>query len=316
MSTQIARSATLEVDFQNKIINNTAARVLLPDGREYVPTVSLSGEMMDRFKEEALGDFWHTENDQMQALFFYSDNYLYCQRKKKKFDFVGQQEVYSTYTFTGYTEEQVIELEKKVRTFIEAQNTARLYDVETRLGKIDEEFLFFESTWLKRMQEKNSILAVTDWRMSADVAEKYEGERDQWVKYRQAIRDLKFGEPKDYDTPLAFFRAIKTFKFPIDPKFYRQMYPDGLDNDGNAAPAYLESDDQFVARDTDSSSDLVESKLVNISTMRQNYLKSKKIVTTEVKEMMKLLRLEDFVEAGIDYTQIYTEEDVNDLVGE
>jgi len=26
------------------------------------------------------------------------------------------------------------------------------------------------------------------------------------------------------------------------------------------------------------------------------------------------LRLEDFVEAGIDYTQIYTEEDINDLV--
>jgi len=313
MTTQLARSATLEVDFQNKIINDTSARVLLPDGREYVPTVSLSGEMMDRFKEEALGEFWHTENDQIQALFFYSDNYLYCQRKKKKFDFAQQQQVYSTYTFTGYTEEQVIELEKKVRNFITAQNTARLYDVEARLQKIDEEFLFFESTWLKRMNEKNSILAVTDWRMSPDVEEKYEGERDLWVRYRQEIRNLKFGEPRDYPTPLDFFRAIKTFKFPIDPKFYREAYPDGLDKDGNAV-AYLSTDDQWVSRDTDSSRDLIESRLTNISTMRQNYLQSKKVVSTEVKEMMKLLRLEDFVEAGIDYTQIYTEEDVNDLV--
>jgi len=313
MTTQLARSATLEVDFQNKIINNTSARVLLPDGREYVPTFSISGEMLDRFKEEALGEFWHTENDQLQALFFYSDNYLYCQRKKKKFDFVSQQQVYSTYTFTGYTEEQVIELEKKVRNFITAQNTARLYDVESRLSKIDEEYLFFENTWLKRMQEKNAILAATDWRMSPDVEEKYDGERALWIRYRQEIRNLKFGEPTDYPTPLDFFRAIKTFKFPIDPKFYREMYPDGLDNDGNAVE-YLSTDDQWVARDTDSSRDLIESRLTNISTMRQNYINSKKLVSSEVKEMMKLLRLEDFVEAGIDYTQIYTEEDINDLV--
>ena len=313
MTTQLARSATLEVDFQNKIINDTSARVLLPDGREYVPTVSLSGEMMDRVKEEALGEFWHTENDQIQAVFFDSDNYWYCQRKKRKFDFAQQQQVYSTYTFTGYTEEQVIELEKKVRTFIGAQNTARLYDVETRLQKIDEEFLFFESTWLKRMNEKNSILAVTDWRMSPDVEEKYEGERDLLIRYRQEIRNLKFGEPKDYPTPLDFFRAIKTFTFPVDPKFDREMYPNGLDNDGNPVE-YLSTDDQWVSRDTDSSRDLIESRLTNISTMRQNYIKSKKVVTAEVKEMMKLLRLEDFVEAGIDYTQIYTEEDINDLV--
>lgn len=313
MTTKLARSATLEVDFQNKIINDTSARVLLPDGREYVPTYSISGDMLDRFKEEALGEFWHTENDQLEALFFYTDNYLYCQRKKKKFDFAQQQQVYSTYTFTGYTEEQVVELEKKVRNFITAQNTARLYDVEARLQKIDEEYLFFEHTWLKRMQEKNWILASTDWRMSPDVLEKYEGERDLWIRYRQEIRDLKFGEPRDYPTPLDFFRAIKTFKFPIDPKFYREMYPDGLDNDGNPV-AYLSTDDQWVARDTDSSTDLISSRLTNISTMRQNYIKSKKVVAAEIKAMMQQLRLEDFVEAGIDYTQIYTEEDINDMV--
>ena len=38
-----------------------------------------------------------------------------------------------------------------------------------------------------------------------------------------------------------------------------------------------------------------------------------KFVLNQVKEMMKLLRVEDFIEGGVDYTTIYTEEELNDL---
>ncbi len=47
--------------------------------------------------------------------------------------------------------------------------------------------------------------------------------------------------------------------------------------------------------------------------MRQDYTKAERTTTSAVKEMMKLLQLEDFVEGGIDYTKIYTEEDLNDM---
>ena len=47
--------------------------------------------------------------------------------------------------------------------------------------------------------------------------------------------------------------------------------------------------------------------------MRGGYLQSKKTVTAEVKKMMQELQLEDFVEGGIDYNDVYTEDEVNDL---
>jgi len=163
------------------------------------------------------------------------------------------------------------------------------------------------------LQERNLILSVTDWRILPDVVDKYPGEKAMWQKYRQTIRELTFKDPTEYNTPLEFFRSIKEFKWPIDPKNYWEQYPDGLDDNGNPVE-YLATDDQWVERDTESSRDLIESRLYHISTMRQNYLKEERTVRSEVKKMMQELRLEDFIEGGIDYTKIYTEDELNDMV--
>lgn len=313
MTERIARSVLLEVDFQNKFILDTSKTYVVPeDGRVRTPSINLDKDMMERFLE-SMDPFWHTENDKLEALVFYSDNVLYCQRKKLKYDFASGQKVYSTYTFTGYTTQQVIDLRTKIETFIKAQDLTRIIKIERSLQKVDENILFFEKTYLKRMQERSAMLAACDWRILPDVVDTYEGEKDRWIYYRAKLRELKFKDPTEYETPLAFFRAIKTLKWPIDPKTYNEQYPGGLDNDGNPVE-YLATDDQWVERDTDASRDLVESRLSHISTMRQNYINSRKIVASEVKEMMKNLRLEDFVDAGIDYTKIYTEGEIDDLV--
>ena len=309
----IVKKPLLEVDFQNRFILDSSKLVVLPDGRAISPSMDVDKDMLDRFLE-SMDSFWHTSNDQLQALIFYSNNDLFCQRKKLKYDFASGQQVYSTYTFTGYTEQQITDLFNKINTFIDAQKTTKILKVERSLQKIDEQLLFFEKTYLKRIQEKNTILAACDWRVLDDVVDTYEGEKDMWRAYRQKLREISFKDPTEYQTPLEFFRAIKTFKFPVDPKTYREMYPDGLDESGNPAPAYLESDDQWVERDTESSRDLVESRLSHITSMRQGYLESRRVVAAEVKAMMKELRLEDFVDAGIDYTKIYTEDEINDLV--
>lgn len=312
MSIIKAGSCELEVDFLNKVIFDTSKSVDVGGGQITIPLIQINGEILDRFRE-CVDGLWHSENDQLESLHFYTDGTLFCQRKKLKYDFANQQQVYSTYTFTGFTSEQAQELRDKISLLIEAEKVVRIIKVEGHLSKIDDQILFFEKTYIKRMEEKNSILAATDWRVLPDVVESYSGEKDLWITYRQKIRELVLSNPEDYPTPLEFFKAIKTLKWPVDPKIYRDLYPDGLNAAGETVP-YLSTEDQFVERDTESSRDLVESRLGHIYSLRQNYINSRRVVAAEVKEMMKLLRLEDFVEAGIDYTKIYTPEEINDMV--
>ena len=49
---------------------------------------------------------------------------------------------------------------------------------------------------------------------------------------------------------------------------------------------------------------------------RERSTESRKRVSSEVLELAKLLRIEDFVENGIDYTTFVIEEDLDDLAAE
>jgi len=305
------KKTVLELDVLNSIIVNPTASVTLDNGATTFPTFNIASEFMGRFLE-SLDSFWHTENDQLQALSFYADGTLYCQRRKLKYDFASGQKVYSTYVYTGYTNDQIAELKQKVESFFGAVHVIKELKINKYVEKIDKEYLFFEKTYLKRRREKNDILIATDWRVLPDVADTYEGEKDLWIEYRRTIRGLLLKSPTEFESGLAFFKYISTMKWPVDPKNYREMYPDGLSKEGTPV-AYLSTDDQWVERETDSSRDLIESRLQNIISLRQNYLTSERKTTKLVKDIMKELRLEDFVEGGVDYTKIYTEEDINEL---
>ncbi len=312
MAEYVDKTCKLEVDFLNCMVLDTSNVITLDDGNKIPNSAQkYDKEVLTRFLE-SLDVFWHDEKDQLQYLSFYSDNTLFCQRKKYKYDFANGQQVYSTYTFTGFTEEQVSDLYDKVLAFIDAHAVVKEIKVNKYVTKVDENILFFEKTYLKRVGEKNAILAATDWRILPDVVDSYPGEKDRWIFYRQKVRSLVIPSLEDHPTPLDFFKAIKTLRWPMDPKNFRDLYPDGVNVDGDVVE-YLATDNQWVERETDSSRDLIESRLSNIIAMRQDYAKAERTTTTAVKEMMKLLRIEDFVEGGIDYNKIYTQEELNDM---
>tara|TARA_Y100000385_G_C13101048_1_gene644523 strand:- start:661 stop:1602 length:942 start_codon:yes stop_codon:yes gene_type:complete len=311
MAEYVNRDSILEVDFLNLIVIDANKTFLLNDGSKVLSTQKFEKDVMVRFLEN-LDPFWHTETDQLQTLSFFSDGSLFCQRKKQKFDFVNDRKVYTTYTFSGYTTEQVSDLQDKVLTFLDANRVVKEIKINKYVTKVDDSILFFDKTYLKRLQERNAILTSTDWRILPDVVDTYAGEKDRWILYRQTIRALGIKPVAEYATPLEFFKAVRSLKWPIDPKNFKDLYPDGVDVDGNVVE-YLGTDTQWVERDTDSSRDLVESRLSHIIAMRQDYVKSERVVSTAVKEMMKLLKLEDFVEGGVDYNKIYTTEDLNDM---
>ena len=50
-----------------------------------------------------------------------------------------------------------------------------------------------------------------------------------------------------------------------------------------------------------------------VNELRAKYKNSTTVVQKEMRDMMKTLRVEDFVDGGIDYTKIYTQEEIDAL---
>ena len=56
--------------------------------------------------------------------------------------------------------------------------------------------------------------------------------------------------------------------------------------------------------------------MASVIEWRDRSTNAKRNVAQSVEELMKLMRVEDFVENGIDYSEFYDEEDINDLATE
>tara|TARA_B100000029_G_scaffold1241_1_gene1412 strand:- start:3594 stop:4550 length:957 start_codon:yes stop_codon:yes gene_type:complete len=312
------RSAIIEFDCLNNQLRYLEDLYVSPNGeRTIVPTFKIDEQLKDRFLENYLDSFWHSEKDQLEHIVFYSDGSAQCQKRKLRYDFNTESQYWESYAFTDMSAEQIQNLCMTFKNLLNTQTIVKEFNIENRIKKVDENLLFFDQTLGKRIGERDQLLSVTDWRVLPDIEDSYVGEKDEWIKYRVELRKLCKQGVDDYDTPLELFKSITEMKWPVDPKIYREKYPNGQDANGNAVE-YLKADDdnQWVERETDSSTDIIHSKLLNIGELRQRYADTNKIVTQEVREMMQLLKYEDFVEGGIDYTRVYTQDEIDALNAE
>lgn len=313
----VTRAPLLEVDFLNDLAVHFDAKYVHPDTNVMeVPNYPLKSEMKEQFLSDVVGTYWHTDQDKLDTVIFYNDGSVYCQRRKLKYDFDTSSQYWDTYHFNTPTNVEIVDLYNNIIVYLQGLEVCRKFEVIGKTQSIDEELMFFDQTYSNRLIERNKILAMTDWRVLDDVDDSYVGEKDEWKKYRQALRDTAIAKPSDYDTPLDFFKEMTTMKWPVDPKNYRKEYPNGQDANGDAVE-YLKADDdkQWVPDWEDSSVDMLHSKLVNINELRQKYRDANVIVKKEVRDMMKLLKMEDFVTNGIDYTKVYTQEEIDAMGG-
>ncbi len=309
------RSAIIEFDCLNNQLRYLEDLYVSPNGeRTIVPTFKIDEQLKDRFLENYLDSFWHSEKDQLEHIVFYSDGSAQCQKRKLRYDFNTESQYWESYAFTDMSAEQIQNLCMTFKNLLNTQTIVKEFNIENRIKKVDENLLFFDQTLGKRIGERDQLLSVTDWRVLPDVEDSYVGEKDMWKKYRAEIRKLVVKDPTEYATPLDFFRAIKTMKWPVDPKIFFTKYPDGKDSDGLDVEYLKEGDDtQWVERETESSRDLMDSKLNNIGELRQRYVNSRRIVKQRVQDIMKLMRVEEIIDGGVDYTTMYTEEEINDM---
>ena len=308
------RRSVLEIDLLNSLVIDATHILDLPNGTSINQPIKILPDVMERFKTEVVGDTFHMEGDELQHVIFYSDDTAIIQRKKLKYDFATDSATAVQYIFNGATKEQILALKARVIDLISASRVVREKQIQNKIVKISEEQLFYDVKMNKRLEERKAMLKGSDWRVLPDIEDSYEGEKEMWKKWRKTLREMPVFTAT-YEDNLALFKALHHMKWPIDPSIFRQAFPDGVDKDGNPVE-YLGTDDQWTKRDIDASKDYVGDRMASVIEWRDRSTNAKRNVAQSVEELMKLMRVEDFVENGIDYSEFYDEADINDLATE
>jgi len=281
------KTAILEADFLNDFIISHPKKLRLDE------------DLKQKFLTTAIDPFWHSDKDQLDYFTYYNNGTYYCQRKKLKYDFKENINYWSTYTFTGASLEQAKELSDKIKDLVSVILEVKILKYDLEVEKIDEESIFFDQRYAKKLIEKNEMLAASDWRVLPDVEDSYPGEKDMWIKWRSTLRKETVKPPTDFERGLDFLQYLYQIKWPIDPKIYREKYP-------NSEVEYLSTDDQWVEYDSLASSDFVSSRIVNLAKIANNYTESYRKVSQSTLNMMKLLDIDEI--APVDWSIYYTDD--------
>lgn len=251
MEQQILRP-NIEVDFLNKYIfrpSNDATEFSVSNVKTIDP------KLLEKFFEN-VDSFWHSENDQLQYFLYYNTGEYICQRKKLKYDFQTKTNYWQTYNFKNVSQDKVNELYDQLQALVILNSDVKRFLAINEVKEVGQEAVFFERRLIKKLAEKNAMLGSSDWRILPDVVDTYPGEKDMWIRWRSTLRSEVIRKPQEFEDKLEYLKYLFNVKYPIDPKLYRQAYPEGKDSDGNNVE-YLSTEDQWVKYDTEASSDFI-----------------------------------------------------------
>jgi len=313
------RQILIEVDFINNVIIDAGYveqynPLLLgnnkPKRRELDPVLK------EKFLE-TVDPFWHTEKDSLVHFSLYDDGYYFCQRRKLKYDFNTESTYYNDYNFKGATREQAEEFARSLEDLREVVVEVKNLVVENTVKEIDKEVIFYEQRYFKIRRQRESLLNNTDFRVLPDFPESYEGEKDQWIAWRKYIREDTLKKPSDpmfHDengepSGLAYWKYTCDIKFPVDPKIYRRMYPNGFLDDGvTPAPAFMDVNDpdQWVKQEVEASTDFFNANEMNMYNLAGRGTPAKKRITENVLSLMKELAVDDII--PVDWDRYFTDD--------
>jgi hypothetical protein len=295
-STPIIRKPLLQLD----LINNTILQA--PNGAttlsDFDTTTLQRLEFDDALKNkffELIGDFWHTSEDTLDFFSYYNDATYMAQRNRQKYDFQSESIYWSEYQFKGGSDEQAKQV-YNIALALFAVAAKRKTDLALKKTEaLDKEINFFDSKWMKRLRERQLMLSASDWRVLPDIEDSYEGERAMWIAWRAKIRSIAVPTPAQYEDKLEFARTLFDQVYPIDPKNYRKLYPNGMLEDGvTPAPAFMDPDDadQWTNYDDDASSDFLDSRMINKLMYAKQRAAGTKRVKRQVLDIIKLMQVE------------------------
>jgi hypothetical protein len=271
-----------------------------------------SDELKAKFYEQ-IDSFWHTDEDLLLFFAYNSDDTFYAQRNRQKYDFASESSYWNEYQFKGGTVEQAKAVYNTALALFIAAAGVKTAATLKKLDGVEKEYSFFDAKWLKRLREKRMMLSASDWHVLPDVEDSYEGEKQRWMDWRAKVRAIGIPNPKDFPSPLDFAKSLYQQVFPIDPKNYLKLYPDGKLEDGvTDAPAFMDADDasQWTNYDDDASSDFLDSRMLSQLIYARSRVTSTKLIKKEILDIIKEMKVTE-IYPDFDY-ELFKEEEEED----
>lgn len=216
----------------------------------------------------AISADWHDPGkDEIEHLLLYNDKKYLCQRKKLRFDFATETTSWKTYLYKDGPVADVERIRDIVETVVVIQKEVKMYETMQRARELNLEDLnyYYDHKWYKKMNEIHKMLLYSDFRVLPDTPVKYDGEKDDWVKWRHEMRNLLPDNPREeFADNFEMFKFIQTLKYPIDPRRYLAKYP-------NRDVEYLSTDDQYQKYDFEASSDFVSKTQMSLIEFLESY---------------------------------------------
>ncbi len=162
-----------------------------------------------------IGDYWWTDNDELAFVTIYTDMTLYCERKKKAWNYRTGSSTFTGYEFTAPTKEQTQTLYNQLSNKFETLRIEKLKAEKDKIsGILTEEYSGLISSFKgmrTRMLLDSDYTQLADSPFSAD-------DKALWATYRQYLRDM----PAD---PAWLSNDVFKVDFPITPTDYLTLDP-------------------------------------------------------------------------------------------
>lgn len=285
----------IEIDFLNKY-------VFTPTNDLASSTTSgktINENLLEKFFDN-IDPFWHTEKDQLQYFIHYNNGEYFCQRKKLKYDFATKTNYWQTYNLKNVPENKIAELLERIQAFVILNTDVKKFLAIKEVKEIGQESLFYERRLIKKISEKNAMLSASDWRVLPDVIDTYPGEKDMWIKWRNTLRQEVFKRPEEFDDSLTFLKYLYDLKYPVDPKLYFKLYPEGKDVDNNEVE-YLSTPEQWVKYDVEASTDFITANAIRALNYTKGHIESTIRVKKNILNILKEFDVSDiYPEYNID----------------
>lgn len=253
--------------------------------------------------------FWHDPGkDEVQQIILYGNDQYLCQRKKLKFDFSTKTSYWSQYMFKEGDVEDLKKIYETITAVVVIQREVHQRELLEKARELNLTALdyYYDQKWYKKMDEIQKMLLYSDFRVLPDTPVKYEGEKEDWVKWRQALRDLLPKNPREvFSDNFEMFKFIKTLRYPIDPRMYIAKYP-------NRDVEYMSTDDQFSKYDFEVSKDFVSKTQLNLINFLESYDTEFRPIDSKILNLAKELKLEE-VYTGLDYEKFVAKNEINPI---
>lgn len=292
---------SIEIDFLNKYIFTPSDNII----SSVASVKSIDNNLLEKFYEN-IDPFWHTENDQLQYFIQYNNGEYFCQRRKLKYDFATKTKYWQTYNLKNIPQDKIDELVERIQAFTILNSDVKKFLAISEVKEIGQESVFYERRFIKKLAEKNAMLSASDWRVLPDVVDTYPGEKEMWMKWRYTLRNETIKRQEEFENGLEFLKYLYDIKFPIDPKLYFQLYPDGKDEEGNEVE-YLSTPEQWVKYDVEASTDFITTNAIRALNFSKGFIEARVRVK---KNILKILKEFDVESVYPDYNIDKFEEEI------